>query len=238
MQNHAAQTDALSCLVLSHFLSLTRSLLLCVKSAVSARSSVHSQGVLRAGSFLKAPLMDWPDIPSKWSTLSVNSLSDKDPPLFTFPFYKSSPRYEVHKEGQMSTKSSLCVRPGGKGLGWKRINWIPIHVLVVWNEESALWRIAAGCLSTPSLPPQTGPVSGGEIGAFLSALWRQLGLSADLAIGRYSCQSCHYLWTREHVCAHTVCADPDRHPGACSDPDSTQAHTDMQTASKLWKYAI
>ena len=58
--------------------------------------------------------MDWPDIPSKWSTLSVNSLSDKDPPLFTFPFYKSSPRYEVHKEGQMSTKSSLCVRPGGK----------------------------------------------------------------------------------------------------------------------------
>lgn len=92
-----------------------------MKSAVSARSSVHSQGVLRAGSFLKALLMDWPDIPSKWSTLSVNSLSDKDPPppsffffFFTLPFYKSSPRYEVHKEGQMSTKSSLCVRPGGK----------------------------------------------------------------------------------------------------------------------------
>lgn len=100
--------------VSSHTLSVPLSLLLCVKNAVSARSSVHSQGVLRAGSFLKALLMDWPDIPSKWSTLSVNSLSDKDPPLFTFPFYKSSPRYEVHKEGQMSTKSSLCVRPGGK----------------------------------------------------------------------------------------------------------------------------
>lgn len=34
-------------------------------SAVSARSSVHSQGVLRAGSFLETLLMDWPDIPSK-----------------------------------------------------------------------------------------------------------------------------------------------------------------------------
>lgn len=34
-------------------------------SAVSARSSVHSQGVLRAGPFLKTLLMDWPDIPSK-----------------------------------------------------------------------------------------------------------------------------------------------------------------------------
>lgn len=102
-------------------LSLPLSPLPCVESAVSARSSVHSQGVLRAGSFLKALLMDWPDIPSKWSTLSVNSLSEKDPSppprfffFFTFPFYKSSPRYEVHKEGQMSTKSSLCVRPGGK----------------------------------------------------------------------------------------------------------------------------
>lgn len=97
------------CLVLyPHFLSLS------VKNAASARSSVHSQGVLHTGSFLKAFLMDWPDIPSKWSTLSVNSLSDKDPPLFTFPFYKSSPRYEVHKEGQMSTKSSLYVWAGGK----------------------------------------------------------------------------------------------------------------------------
>lgn len=72
-------------------LLLSPSLTSRVKSAVSARSSVHSQGVLRAGSFLKTLLMDWPDIPSKWSTLSVNSLSDKDPLLFTFPFYKSSP---------------------------------------------------------------------------------------------------------------------------------------------------
>lgn len=85
----------------------------CVKSAVSARSSVHSQGVLRAGSFLKALLMDWPDIPSKWSTLSVNSLSDKDPP-FLPSLSISLLQYEVHKEGQMSTKSSLCVRLGGK----------------------------------------------------------------------------------------------------------------------------
>lgn len=67
-----------------------------------------------SGSFLKALLMDWPDIPSKWSTLSVNSLSDKDPLLFTFPFYKSSARFEVHKEGQMSTKFSLCVGADGK----------------------------------------------------------------------------------------------------------------------------
>lgn len=79
------------CRFLSPSLLLSPSLTSRVKSAVSARSSVHSQGVLRAGSFLKTLLMDWPDIPSKWSTLSVNSLSDKDPLLFTFPFYKSSP---------------------------------------------------------------------------------------------------------------------------------------------------
>lgn len=77
MQPHVAQTQVLSLLPLSLSLSPP----VCVKSAVSARSSVHSQGVLRAGSFLKALLMDWPDIPSKWSTLSVNSLSDKDPPF-------------------------------------------------------------------------------------------------------------------------------------------------------------
>lgn len=39
-------------------------------------------------------LMDSLDIPSKWSTLCVNSVCDKDP--FYPPFHNSSQRYEVH----------------------------------------------------------------------------------------------------------------------------------------------
>lgn len=104
---------------------------MCVKTAASARSSVHSQGVLRAGSFLKALLMDWPDIPSKWSTLSVNSLSDKDPPPSVFflpslflslhpPTPSPTSDMKYTRKGEMSTESSLCVRPAGKmGLGEK-----------------------------------------------------------------------------------------------------------------------
>lgn len=54
MQPHVAQTPILS-LSLSPRLPPSLSLPVCVKSAVSARSSVHSQGVLRAGLFSEGP---------------------------------------------------------------------------------------------------------------------------------------------------------------------------------------
>lgn len=45
---------------------------------------------------------------------------------------------------------------------------------------------------------------GGGSGAFLWVLWlQQGGYLLDLAIGRYSCQSCQYVWTQEQSCTNT-----------------------------------
>lgn len=118
----------------------------CGKSAVSARSSVHSQGVLRAGSFLKALLMDWPDIPSKWSTLSVNSLSDKDPPFLPSLSISLLPDMKYTRKGRWA-QNPLSV--SGRVGKWTRVkkNQLDTHSCVSgveWGEcivENG-WRLS------------------------------------------------------------------------------------------------
>lgn len=138
----------------------------------------------------------------------------------------------------MSTKSSLCVGPGGK-MDWGVKESIGSPFMCSWG---GMRRVFCGeWLEVVSLPPSFSclPRLAQCLGGKLEPFWRLCGDSRgyrwDLAIGRYSCQSCHYLWTLEHAC-NTVCRHAHMHRNTYAgrrmiklQPTHTQTNKNMHT---------
>lgn len=129
----------------------------------------------------------------------------------------------------------------GKWTGVKK-NQLDPHSCVSgleWGEcivENG-WRLS---LYPPFYLHRLAQCLGGKLEPFCRLCGNSRGYRRDLAIGRYSCQSCHYLWTQEHACTHTVCAHTDKNTHehtqaiACLAPTDTYAvhiHKQMKTCT-------